>query len=38
MDSKIDTKVKIDGAPEVARPAIILEFAEGGELFEYIAK
>lgn len=38
VESKINAKVNLDGKPETTRPIIVLEFAEGGELFEYIAK
>lgn len=38
VSSKIDATVRLLGKPETTRPIIVLEFAEGGELFDYIAK
>ena len=38
VGSKIDGRVAMVGKPETIRPIIVLEFAEGGELFDYIAK
>jgi hypothetical protein len=34
----LEAKVKLPGKEETVRPVLYLEFAEGGELFDYIAK
>lgn len=38
VHSNVEAKVKLPKKDEITRPVIILEFAEGGELFDYIAK
>lgn len=38
MHSNVEAKVKLPGKEEMTRAVLILEFAEGGELFDYIAK
>ena len=38
VEYKIDGKVKLYGKDEERKPIIVLEFAEGGELFEYLSK
>ncbi len=38
VGDKEEAKVKLPGKEEFTRPVLFLEFAEGGELFEYIAK
>lgn len=38
VDSKLDGKVKINENDEEKKPIIVLEFAEKGELFEFISK
>ena len=38
VDSKIDGKVKVSADDEERKPIIVLEFAEKGELFEFISK
>lgn len=38
VDSKIDAKVKLAGKGVEIKPLIVLELAEGGELFEFISK
>jgi serine/threonine protein kinase len=38
VDYRIDAKIKLNNKAEERRPLIVLELAEGGELFEYISK
>lgn len=38
VDYRPFAKVKIQGKPEDKKPMIILEFAQSGDLFDYISK
>ena len=38
VDAKLDGRVKLNKKEEEIKPIIVLEFAEGGELFEFISK
>ena len=37
IDSKVDGKVKLEGNEETTRPIVVLEYADKGELYEYIS-
>ena len=38
VHSNFEAKVKLPEKDEFSRPVLILEFAEGGELFDFVAK
>lgn len=38
IDHRPQAKFKLNNRPEEKRPLIVLELAEGGELFDYISK